>query len=170
MKPLYEINRNTMVDEFDVDHSKFSLRDEIEYNFNRAKERNQGILPINTSNNITSPWYRKTYDKVYQEANKLHDLDLNDKYKHAVVSCVGAQDGIYGTAVTGAMSIGKEIKDIGKKFYQQWNGTRDWDGYGSILKDSGKDLVADAIGLYKGITNPQDNCYNLMKPYYKPRK
>ncbi len=39
MKPLYKINRNTMVDEFDVDHSKFSLRDEIEYNFKRANKR-----------------------------------------------------------------------------------------------------------------------------------
>ena len=28
-----------MVDEFNVDHSKFSLRDEIEYNFKRANER-----------------------------------------------------------------------------------------------------------------------------------
>ena len=39
MKPIYKIDKNTMVDEFDVDHSKFSLRDEIEYNFKRAKER-----------------------------------------------------------------------------------------------------------------------------------
>ena len=36
------------------------------------------------------PWYRKTYDKVQNEATKLHNEPLYDKYKHSVVSCVGA--------------------------------------------------------------------------------
>ena len=36
---LYDINNKTRIDEFGVDHSNFSLRDEIEYNFRRAKEK-----------------------------------------------------------------------------------------------------------------------------------
>lgn len=38
---LYEIDRDTQIDEFGVDHSNFSLRDEIEYNFRRAEEKRQ---------------------------------------------------------------------------------------------------------------------------------
>ena len=36
---LYDMDQQTRIDEFGVDHSNFSLRDEIEYNFRRAKER-----------------------------------------------------------------------------------------------------------------------------------
>lgn len=36
---LYDINNKTQIDEFGVDHSNFFLRDEIEYNFRRAKEK-----------------------------------------------------------------------------------------------------------------------------------
>lgn len=36
---LYKIDEDTQIDEFGVDHSKFSLRDELEYNFMRAKEK-----------------------------------------------------------------------------------------------------------------------------------
>ena len=39
MSNLYDYDQQTKVDEFGVDHSNFSLRDEIEYNFRRAKEK-----------------------------------------------------------------------------------------------------------------------------------
>ena len=67
MKPLYEINRNTMVDEFDVDHSKFSLRDEIEYNFKRANERANGTLPQNKPSINTG----FTDNPAFIEANRV---------------------------------------------------------------------------------------------------
>ena len=35
---LYKINQETQIDEFGVDHSKFSLQDEIEYNKMRASQ------------------------------------------------------------------------------------------------------------------------------------
>ena len=92
---LYDINDKTGFDEFGVNHNDFSLRDEIEYNFKRAKEKEK--------KKTDSPWYRRTYDKVYSEANKLKNEPLYDKYKHSVVSCVGAQDGLYGATVTAAM-------------------------------------------------------------------
>jgi len=43
-------------------------------------------------------------------------------------------------------------------------------GYLSILGDSGKDLIADAKGIYKGYRNQTDNCYDMMKSYYNPKK
>ncbi len=169
---LYKFNEKTQIDEFGVDHSNFSLRDELEYNLYRAKEKeNQQCLKRNTYvPQKDTPWYRKTYDRVYAEANKLKDEPLYDKYKHSVVSCIGAQDGLYGAAVTGAMGIGKEIKDIGRKIPRQWSGKQDYGGYLSILGDSLNDLAADAKGIYMGYRNQTDNCYDMMKPYYNPKK
>lgn len=44
---LYNFNRDSQTDEFGVSHKDFSLRDEIEYNFRRAKEkeRQQSLMP-----------------------------------------------------------------------------------------------------------------------------
>ncbi len=36
---LYDIDHQTRIDEFGTDHNKFSIRDEIEYNFRRAKRK-----------------------------------------------------------------------------------------------------------------------------------
>ena len=36
---LYNIDEKTYIDEYGIDHSNFSLADEIDYNFRRAKER-----------------------------------------------------------------------------------------------------------------------------------
>ena len=168
---LYEIDRDTQIDEFGVDHSNFSLRDEIEYNFRRAEEKRQQKSLMSQAvdtNYQQSPWYRKTYDKVYAEANKLGNTKFNDKYKHSVVSCIGAQDGLYGALVTGAMGIGKELQDISKKFPRQWSGKQNYGGYGAILRDSALDIAADATGLYTGYLNPYENCYDIMKKYYNP--
>lgn len=33
---MYKINEKTGIDEFGIDHSNFSLRDELEYNMMRA--------------------------------------------------------------------------------------------------------------------------------------
>ena len=35
---MYTINEKTGIDEFGIDHSNFSLRDELEYNMMRAKQ------------------------------------------------------------------------------------------------------------------------------------
>ena len=151
--------------------TQISLRDEIEYNFRLAEEKRQqkSLMPQQVNTNYQkSPWYRKTYDKVYAEANKLGNTKFNDKYKHSVVSCTGAQDGLYGTLVTGAMGIGKELQDISRKFPRQWSGKQYYGGYGAILCDSAQDLIADATGLYAGYLNPSGNCYSIMEKYYNP--
>ena len=132
--------------------------------------QNNNAQNYGVSYNQTSPWYRRAFDKAYTEAAKLKNEPLYDKYKHSVVSCVGAQDGLYGAAVTGLMGIGKEIQDISRKFPRQLLGQQDYGGYLSILDDSARDLVADAKGIYAGYTNPTDDCYNLMSSYYNPKK
>ncbi|MBP5353366.1 MAG: hypothetical protein J6Y91_06375 [Alphaproteobacteria bacterium] len=38
---LYNMDEKTQIDEYGVDHSKFSLQDEIQYNFRRAREKEQ---------------------------------------------------------------------------------------------------------------------------------
>ena len=51
---LYKIDEDTQIDEFGVDQSKFSLRDELEYNLKRAKEKernNKCLRPHAIENN-----------------------------------------------------------------------------------------------------------------------
>lgn len=40
MSVLYKIDKDTLIDEVGVDHSKFSLREELEYNMMLADEKN----------------------------------------------------------------------------------------------------------------------------------
>ena len=40
MSVLYKIDKDTLIDEFGVDHSKFSLREKLEYNMMLADEKN----------------------------------------------------------------------------------------------------------------------------------
>ena len=47
-------------------------------------------------------------------------------------------------------------------------GIQDYDGYSAIFNDSIQDLNANIRGLYTGYNNKDGNCYNLIKPYYKP--
>ena len=49
MNKIYDFNQDTQTDEFGICHKDFSLRDEIEYNFQRAKEREkqQCLMPQN---------------------------------------------------------------------------------------------------------------------------
>ncbi|MDO4162432.1 MAG: hypothetical protein Q4D80_05465 [Pseudomonadota bacterium] len=46
---LYNIDENSRIDEYGIDHSDFSLLDELKYNFRRAEEkkRQQSIMPQN---------------------------------------------------------------------------------------------------------------------------
>ena len=163
--PMYKMDEDTQIDEFGVDHSNFSLRDEIEYNYHRAKEKE---MQNNSTINQNNPWYSKTYHKVLLEADKLRKEPVYDKYKHAVVSCTGAQDGLYGSGVTFGMGVFKEDKDIYRKFKWQWNGQQDYGGYPAIYFDSMKDMKANLTGIGVGYANPTGDCYEMMKDYYNP--
>ena len=76
---LYKIDEDTQIDEFGVNHSKFSLRDELEYNLKRAKEkeRNQSIYPSKAENfeNLFETIFADSVQKARQqcwEPERLH--------------------------------------------------------------------------------------------------
>jgi len=51
---LYKFDDKTQIDEYGVNHSDFSLRDEIEYNARRAKEKEMRQLAKNYANVIAT--------------------------------------------------------------------------------------------------------------------
>ena len=53
---LYKFDDKTQIDEYGVNHSDFSLRDEIEYNARRAKEKEmrQSLNPNGYQNDYSS--------------------------------------------------------------------------------------------------------------------
>ena len=50
MSDLYKFNQNSTIDEFGVDHSNFSVRDELEYNKMRLQEKEQQQSFVNRQN------------------------------------------------------------------------------------------------------------------------
>ena len=121
---------------------------------------------LQQDNNIGNPFNfannQKALLNVIQGYNYLSPLRINDKYKHSVLSCLGAQGGIPSTIAVAGAGIAKEIYDIAKKSTTP----EKYGGYGVIIRDSSDDLQADAKGLLEGYINPNGNCYNLMQNSY----
>ena len=71
---LYKIDENTLIDEYGVCHKDFSLRDEVEYNFMRAKEKEmqQSLLP----NSYNNDYFGKI--KVEEAINNQQSIILNN--------------------------------------------------------------------------------------------
>lgn len=62
---LYQIDEDTQIDEFGVDQSNFSLRDKLEYNLMRAKEKE-----------------RRKHHEYYIRNDKEYKWDIPHKYDH----------------------------------------------------------------------------------------
>lgn len=119
-----------------------------------------------------SSTYKNPFDYINNEKalinavqgyNYLSPLRINDKYKHSVLSCIGAQGGIPAAVVTAMGGVGKEIYDVAKKSFNP----QKYGGYGAIIGDSWHDLQADTKGLLEGYNNPDTNCYDMMQNLYK---
>ncbi|MBR1605734.1 MAG: hypothetical protein IJ660_06490 [Alphaproteobacteria bacterium] len=106
--------------------------------------------------------------KAVDEYRKLHPLNMYDKYKHATVSCTGAQGGLLSAGATAFGSIGKEVGDIIEKSANLRQGIGPYKTYREILNDSWQDMKANIDGLAQGFTHPTANCESLMKQYYNP--
>ena len=106
--------------------------------------------------------------KAVDEYRKLHPLNMYDKYKHATVSCTGAQGGLLSAGATALGSIGKEVGDIIEKSANLRQGIGPYKTYREILNDSLQDMKANINGLAQGFTHPAANCGDLMKQYYNP--
>lgn len=113
-------------------------------------------------------------NQAFQNADMLNqDRSIsNDKYKHAYISCQGAQNGGIGAATIGAMGIAKEIKDLARKGWNQYSNIADrynLNKYGEILRDSIEDIGADTGGMLSGLEDPNGNCEYLVSRRYKKR-
>ena len=106
--------------------------------------------------------------KAIDEYRKLHPLNMYDKYKHATVSCTGAQGGLLSAGATALGGIAKEVEDIRKKSANLRQGIGPYKTYREILNDSWQDMKANINGLAQGFTHPTANCEGLMKQYYNP--
>lgn len=106
--------------------------------------------------------------KAVDEYRKLHPLNMYDKYKHATVSCTGAQGGLLSAGATALGGIARELGDIAVKSYNLYHGVGPYKTYPDISKDSWQDMKANINGLAQGITHPTANCEDLMKQYYSP--
>ena len=78
MSNLYDYDQQTKVDEFGVDHSNFSLRDEIEYNFKRAKEkeRQQMIKSYADLSSIQPEFSKNEFNQYNIRNDKNYALDM----------------------------------------------------------------------------------------------
>ncbi len=185
MTKLYEINPTTMVDEFDVDHSKFSLRDEIEYNFKRAKERskqeiNNYLTPAEVY--TSSDWGEKTAQQLNNYLDNYHEYpgttrtgilaptkdmlrnyqDLRktglvgaDNFFHCKANYEAAKRGLWGQTVGKAISTGRELWGIAS---------------GDPLADVRKDWHANQRG-WNGARNGlslRQSCPTNPKSYVNP--
>ena len=106
--------------------------------------------------------------KAVDEYYKLHPLNMYDKYKHATVSCTGAQGGLLSAGATALGGVARELGNIAEKSYNLYHGVGPHKTYPNILKDSWQDMQANINGLAQGITHPTANCEGLMKQYYNP--
>ncbi|MBS4772957.1 MAG: hypothetical protein KHX55_01620 [Proteobacteria bacterium] len=119
-----------------------------------------GLLP-RTANSLTQAM--QSYENFGND--KIH----NDKYKHSVVSCNGAQNGLINTVLTAGAGILKEGMDIYKKSKDlNENPNSAYSSMEEILNDSREDLKADFNGIKQGFLNPNKNCDEWMKRYYYP--
>ena len=180
------------------DVTGLNLHDELQARFDRQEKQNllddlkqssPNIFTssVNVENNLVDD-YRNTMKDIYsfinqrmnpvanynslkeaaKEFRKLSPVVLNDKYKHAVVSCVGAQGGVPSAIATLTGGALKELGDIGYKSFYQATGTKNYGGYNQILTDSWNDWSADVTGVQQGYDKPHENCRNLMSGYYNP--
>ncbi len=86
---------------------------------------------------------------------KYHSQNVNDKYKHAMVNCIAAQNGTGSTLATGFLSGLKELKDV-----NSGNNTN---------FESYEDNRANQIGRYLGFKYPNGDCDEMVQRYIKKR-
>lgn len=105
MKTLYDIDEKTHIDEFGVDHSNFSLRDEIEYNFMRANQ------PMPKQQNPVRQVIGTVTDMVRNYIDmRLDNTVGNDDYFHCKANYEAADRGNIGRSI--AQWLGNKKEDF----------------------------------------------------------
>lgn len=106
---LYDINDKTGIDEFGVNHNNFSLRDEIEYNFKRAKES------ISNQQHPIRQFFGAVKDMTRNYFDMKHDNTIgNDDYFHCKANYEATDRGDIGRTVSQWLGNKKEDFDYYK--------------------------------------------------------
>ena len=113
MKTLYDIDEKNYIDEFGVDHSNFSLRDEIEYNFMIAnqsmpKQQNPVQQMVGAIADMTQNYF----------AMKRDNTIGNDDYFHCKANYEAADRGNIGRSIAQWLGNKKEDFDYYKNQFR----------------------------------------------------
>lgn len=161
----YEIDENG-IDSYGVDHNKFSLRDELGYQYDRSEYENKmldGQNPIKQVLGATGDMITE-YFKM-----KNHGYQGLDDYHHCKANYNAASRGPYGYNTAKYLGDKKEEFDYYKN--RVYKGLSEEDAQ----KDKIHDLGINSIGRLKGDSglydNAQDACakYRLKNPKF-PKK
>ena len=118
--------------------------------------------PITTFSDI-----KETINRSYEYQNKYNSQsNLNDKFKHAVISCENGQRGAVPAETIKLMGYGKELADITKKGTKYFLGSKQYGNLKDIFEDSQNDLKANKIGRNLGYSNPYSNCEEMVEVFY----
>ena len=91
--------------------------------------------------------------RIVNDARNIYNKKFNDKYKHAYINCLNAQQGTKNILWADYLSRLKEIYDIYSK-----NNTKE---------ESEKDMDANLTGRFLGLKYPDGDCDELVQRYYK---
>lgn len=110
---IYKIDHKTNIDEFGVDHTNFSLRDEIEYNFMRVKEnRAKRQHPVKQIAGAVADMTRNYIDMIQR------NIIGSDDYFHCKANYEAADRGPWGQATAQWLGDKKEDFDYYKNRFR----------------------------------------------------
>ncbi len=89
--------------------------------------------------------------EIYKNYSSLYDMALHDKYKHAYLNCIAAQQGYLNDALINNLSQMKEVYDVKTSRNTE--------------QESAQDMYANLIGRYLGSHYPYAKCEDLITPY-----
>lgn len=117
--------------------------------------REEGVIPSSVFAERTrnSHYIGIPYVKAIKDASKYYPFALHDKYKHAMVNCLSAQEGTAKAIEADNLSRLKEFYDILLKK--------------NTPEESSEDMYANKIGRYLGYKYPQGDCDELVQRYIK---
>ena len=106
---MYKINEKTGIDEFGIDHSNFSLRDELEYNMMRAKQS----MPKQQNVVRQAVGAIKDMNRNYWDMKRDNTIG-NDDYFHCKANYEAADRGDLGRSIAQWLGDKKEDFDYYK--------------------------------------------------------
>ena len=98
--------------------------------------------------------YINSFKNIINYNNQYEPMNVNDKYKHAMINCLMAQHGSKSEKVSQILSGLKESYDV---LFNE-----------NTSQASDADMEANIYGRNIGRTYPQGNCHDLISQKYNP--